>query len=177
MIDLDTSLERIRLARNDGRSEEARQEAEAAVAATRASEDRTAVARALCALGGCARDQRDTEVAKRCYAEATERYRAIGDGDRAAHALRHLADVFAGAGSFSEAEPLYREVLSLYDTLPKAAPLDVANALRSSAICYERTSRTSSARSAWLRARALYEVAGIAAGVEESARRLQALDA
>jgi tetratricopeptide (TPR) repeat protein len=175
MTDFDALLEQIRLARNDGHAAQARLAAETAVAAARASDDRSALARALCALGTCARDQRDTTVAESCYAEATALYRALGDDDRAAHALRHFADVLANAGRFAEAAPIYDEVLALYDGLQLAAPLDVANALRSCGICYERTQRNADAHAAWSRAHVLYERAGIAAGVEESARRIRTL--
>lgn len=58
-----------------------------------------------------------------------------GNGDVAglAHALRHLADILIEANQPDEAKPYLDEALSLYASLPDAAPLDIANAMRSEA--------------------------------------------
>ena len=70
---------------------------------------------------------------------------------------------------------MLRHSLQIYRALPEVAPLDMANALRASALLKEKIGQRDEAAALWREARTLYETAGIAAGAEEASRRLESL--
>ena len=80
------------------------------------------------------RNAGDYEEAAMHQRRAIALYRGAEDQERLAHALRHLADIFLDAGKVSDAEKPLSEALELYAALPDAAPLDIANAMRSEAL-------------------------------------------
>lgn len=122
-----------------------------------------------------------------------ERHQSGGDGGRSsyeqaveilrredvplllAHTVRHLGDVHRHAARFDLAATCYDEAVALYRSHRDAPPLDLANALRSAAVLYEKTDEKERAREFWEEARRLYEACGVVAGVDESAVRLARL--
>lgn len=162
-------IARAAAARRAGRSEDALKEYRAAIAEARGS-----LALALAGAGQAERDLGDAGAALACYAEAAAVQRAIGDTDRVAHNLRHMADIHADAGRYDAALPLYEEALALYRAQPATHPLDLANALRGMAIAAEALRGRDAARALWREARDLYRGEGVEAGVRECERRLAA---
>ena len=89
-----------------------------------------------------------------------------------AHTARHPGDVYRENGHSELARPCYEEALALYRAHPEAAPLDVANAIRSMAVLKHDSDERPAARALWIEARELYAAEGIDAGVAECDRRL-----
>ena len=145
---------------------------EAALAEYRAAaaECRGLLARALAGMGQAERDLGNRAAALACYKEAASVNRELGDLDRVAHNLRHLADLHADDGQWDAALPLYEEALELYRGLAGTRPLDLANALRGLALAREGTG--GDPRALWAEARHLYAVERVDAGVSECERRL-----
>jgi tetratricopeptide (TPR) repeat protein len=102
-------------------------------------------------------------------------YRRLDDPLALAHTVRHLGDVYHHEQELALAEPCYRQALDLYRAHPEAAPLDVANAVRSMAVLKGDAGATDEARQLWEEAKQLYTATGIEAGVAESSRRLAEL--
>ncbi len=100
------------------------------------------------------------------YRQAAALARHRGEPALLAHALRHVADIAAEQGAPAAALEAGREAVALYRGLP-AAPLDLANALRTEALALRGLAREADAATIWREARALYELAGVPAGVEE----------
>lgn len=92
-----------------------------------------------------------------------------------AHAVRHLGDLHRKAGRLAAAEACYAEALALYGGQDQPPPLDHANALRPMAILKEELGQVDEARTLWQRARELYGVASIEAGVDECTDHLTRL--
>ncbi len=162
-------------ARRSGESAEAERLYKEAAAEAKAKDD-AARAEALMGTAQMRRDQDDRVSAAICYAEAITLLRAANDTCLLAHGLRHAADVrselheYAVAAShIDEAIRLYRALLRSPDPPPA---LDLANALRVSALNNERA-----ARAAWNEARELYGSVAAGdvtedAGVKESSTHL-----
>ena len=129
---------------------------------------------ALGKLGHVEQDAGRHEAACACYEEAVAVARTVGEPLRLAHAVRHLGDVHRQARRLAEAEACYQEALSLYvhREAGVAATLDYANTVRPMAMLKEELGRVEEARALWRRARDLYRVVGIEAGVAECADRL-----
>ena len=108
------------------------------------------------------------------YRDAADEARRQGDALVLAHRLRHIGDIFQDVGRDGEAAPFYAEALSLYRGA-ETPVLDLANLLRPLAMLKEKEGDRDGARACWTEAKALYEAAGVEAGVRESARRLAAL--
>jgi tetratricopeptide (TPR) repeat protein len=94
-----------------------------------------------------------------------------------AHAVRHLGDAYHRKGQSADAAPCYAEALAIYRTHPQARPLDLANAIRSSAVLESDEGRAESAQRLWQEAYDLYVACGVQAGVAESSARLALLAA
>lgn len=75
------------------------------------------------------------------------------------------------------AEPGYAESLRLYRSHKETPQLDLANALRGWALLKEATGEIVEARAFWLEAKDLYAEVQVEAGVAESSRRLDHLEA
>lgn len=147
-----------------------------AVELMRGEADELALARALRALGETERKLRDP-AARQHYEEAVARYRLTPDSLGFAHTLRHLGDLYHESGEPALAEPCYREALAVYEKHPTAAPLDMANALRSTAVLQTGLGNCDRARQLWEDARQLYASSGVQAGVAESSTQLARLAA
>ena len=79
------------------------------------------------------------------------------------------------AERLTAAEDCYAEALALYGAHDAPPPLDHANALRPMAILKEELGQVDEARTLWRRARVLYGVASIKAGVDECTDHLARL--
>jgi tetratricopeptide (TPR) repeat protein len=120
------------------------------------------------------RDRRENRItdALRNYELAAALYREQDNPLRLAHTVRHVADILRGLGRWEEARALYAEAIEIYRAQPDSVALDMANALRGSALLKEATG--ADAVELWREARGLYAAAGIDAGVEEADRRIAA---
>lgn len=77
------------------------------------------------------------EQSERCYLEAIERSRPFGERNlRRARAVDGLADLYAGLGRITEAEPLYREALAMWEQLLGPEQPRVATTLHNLAALY-----------------------------------------
>ena len=94
-----------------------------------------------------------------------------------AHAVRHLGDAYRRTGRAADAAPCYAEALAIYRAQPDARPLDLANAIRSSAALEGDVGHADAAQRLWHEAHALYVACNVQAGVAESAARLALLAA
>ncbi|PIC01350.1 GNAT family N-acetyltransferase [Caulobacter sp. X] len=110
------------------------------------------------------------DQARDLYAKAAQKARDVSAAVPLAHALRHLSDLDREAGQPRPALAAADEAVALYRASPEAADLDLANALRLSALAREDLGQT--ATDLWREAGALYMDADVQAGVEEAQRRL-----
>lgn len=148
-----------------------------AVAAGRRSRSSLALVRALKGLGQIERDLGRGDAALPLYEEAVRLCRVHGDVLLLAHTVRHLGDIHQDAGRTRLAEPCYREALKIYRSHGRAAPLDLANALRPLAILEETLGQTKQAVDHWTEARDLYARLNLREGVAESTEHLYKLNA
>ncbi len=168
-------LRRATEARQSGQAAEAERLYKEAAAEAKAKDDATR-AEALMGTAQMYRDRTDRVSAAICYAEAITLLRAANDTRLLAYALRHAADVRSELHEYAVAASHIDEAIRLYRALSVSEDppptLDLANALRVSALNNERA-----ARGAWNEARQLYGsvAAGEAAedaGVQESSTHL-----
>jgi tetratricopeptide (TPR) repeat protein len=130
---------------------------------------------ALGKLGHAEENARRVDAALACYEEAVAVARGADHRLPLAHALRQLGDLHRKAERLTSAEECYAEALALYDAQDEPPALDHANALRPMAILQEELGRIDEARTLWQRARELYGVASIEAGVAECTDHLTRL--
>ena len=126
------------------------------------------LAEALAGQGQVERDEGKTQAALKHYSEAVELLRKEGDGRRLAHAIRHVADIERGHKNWAKAAADYEEALALYRADEETPALELANALRGCALLKGETGEDEEAKYLWYEAKALYEQAGVEAGVAES---------
>ena len=148
--------------------------AELAEEAARQKQDQNGLGAALEALGRLHRDERDLDAASKLYEQAAEIARQQDDSSALAHRLRHIGDIAVERGELARAEDSYDEAGKLFDA-QETAQLDRANFLRSLALLKEKQGAKEAAARLWAEARSLYSATGIAAGVQESDRRLAQL--
>jgi tetratricopeptide (TPR) repeat protein len=170
-------MERATQSQQDRRFADAKAAWTAAIELLREEDDQPALGRALRSLGEIDRKLRDDAAARAHYEEAVALYRRLDDPLALAHTVRHLGDVYHHAHQPQLAEPCYREALALYRAHLEAAPLDVANAIRSMAVLKSETGAVQEARKLWEEAKQLYTATGVEAGVNESSMRLAHLAA
>lgn len=130
---------------------------------------------ALGKLGHAEENAERPDAALACYEEAVAVARGADHRLELAHALRQLGDLHRKAQRLAAAEDCYAEALTLYDAHDQPPPLDHANALRPMAILKEELGQVDDARTLWRRARVLYGVASIKAGVDECTDHLARL--
>ena len=128
-------------------------------------------AEALRARAYDARRNGDTAGSIDAYQRAADLFANNGDPLREAHALRHIGDILRGESKIDEASSYYERAIALYEEHPERTDLDYANAFRGYALLLERLTRNAAA--VWLRARILYEAAGVQAGVTECDEHIQ----
>ncbi|MFN3668041.1 MAG: hypothetical protein ACK4VY_01915 [Brevundimonas sp.] len=112
--------------------------------------------------------------ARTSYARAAALSRESGAPLLQAHALRHLSDIDRGTDQLEQALAHAEQAAALYRSNGQGASVDMANALRLTALALDALGRPVPAAAAWTAARDLYADAGIAAGVTECERRLEA---
>ncbi|MFA4892602.1 hypothetical protein [Brevundimonas sp.] len=112
--------------------------------------------------------------ARNSYARAAALSRESGAPLLQAHALRHLSDIDREADHLEQALAHAEQAAALYRSNGQGTSIDMANALRLSALALDALRRPAPAEAAWTAARDLYADAGVAAGVAECERRLEA---
>ena len=131
--------------------------------------DQRVLAQELRQRGESAR-RRDLATARRCYEEAVELFRGIGEPLVLAHVVRHLGDVYLEQDCPELAEPCYQEARDLYLSQGDNSSLNFANAIRSLAML-----RWEQSKALWREAQALYTSLNIESGIDESKVRVAAL--
>lgn len=131
--------------------------------------DRRVLAQELRQRGESAR-RRDPATARRCYEEAVQLFRGIGETLVLAHVVRHLGDVYLEQDCPELAEPCYHEARDLYLSQGDNSSLNFANAIRSLAML-----RWEQSKALWREAQALYTSLNIESGIDESRVRVAAL--
>jgi len=129
---------------------------------------------ALAQLSQIERREGNRDAAIALYQEAADVARSEGAPLRLAHRLRHIGDIYRESGDAERAALHYGEALALYRADPEPPALDLANLLRPLALLSEARDEPDAAQPYWTEARALYERAGVAAGVDECTRHLDA---
>jgi exonuclease VII small subunit len=112
--------------------------------------------------------------ARNSYARAAALSRESGAPLLQAHALRHLSDLDRQADHLEQALAHAEQAAALYRSNGQGTSSDMANALRLTGLALDGLRKTEQARAAWSAARDLYADAGVAAGVAECERRLDA---
>lgn len=112
----------------------------------------------------------EAALARTLYEEALETARAAGDTEALAKALRHVSDLDREAGRAEAALAAAEEAATLYGALGPESRLDLANALRLTALALEALGRP--ALQPWRDAGDLYAELDIAAGLAEAERHL-----
>lgn len=164
-------------ARGENRLDDAKRDLVEAVTLCREAGAPGELAGALARLGQAERDLHHNDAALRHYEEAVALYRVEGDPLKIAHTIRHVADIQRHEGNHRLAESCYDEALRIYREQPNTPPLDLANALRGSALLKESMGEIKQAREQWQEAGKLYAEVRVEAGVAESKRRMQLLKA
>jgi len=112
--------------------------------------------------------------ARNSYARAAALSRESGAPLLQAHALRHLSDLDRQADHLEQALAHAEQAAALYRAYAQGTSPDMANALRLKGLALDGLRKTAQARDAWSAARELYALAGVADGVAECERRLDA---
>ncbi|CAN5191902.1 hypothetical protein BH10PSE1_BH10PSE1_04620 [soil metagenome] len=110
--------------------------------------------------------------ARNGYAQAAALSRETGKPLMRANALRHLSDLDREADKPAEALSHAEQALALYRRHAPGDPLDIANALRLTALALGDLRRDAAAAKAWSEARDGYAAAGVSEGVAECDARL-----
>ncbi|ACL94324.2 GNAT family N-acetyltransferase [Caulobacter vibrioides] len=116
------------------------------------------------------RERGELDPARALYDEALEKARATGETEGLAKALRHVSDMDREAGRLEAALAAAEEAATLYGALGREHRLDLANALRLTALALEALGRP--ALQPWREAGDLYAELDIAAGLAEAERHL-----
>lgn len=112
-----------------------------------------------------ARTRGQLTEARRGYGNAAVLARGAGDDALLAFALRHIAELDLEDGSFDAALAAGNEAVAILDTGPAMQPLDLANALRVTALAFEALARRAEAAAGWQRARKLYAALDVLEGI------------
>ena len=86
---------------------------------------------------------------EQAYVHAAELAREAHELGLLAHALRHVSDLARARGGNEVSLASGAEAIELYRSLPDAAPLDLPNALRVTALALHALARPSDAMSVW----------------------------
>jgi tetratricopeptide (TPR) repeat protein len=172
----DELIEAAWAARRGGRHEESERGLRAAIDASRQSGNAVQLVSALGKLAHVLRDRGRNDEALPLSEDAVRIGRRAGEVQLLAHAVRHLGDLHRDAGRFAEADRCYDEAVALYRAAESPDALEFANALRAAALVKAAQGAGAAARALFAEARALYQQAGIDAGVDECARQLARLE-
>jgi tetratricopeptide (TPR) repeat protein len=174
---IDRLMQQALEARRENRLDDAKRGLVEAVSLCREAAAPGKLAKALAGLGQAERDLHHNDAALRHYEEAAALYRMEGDPLKIAHTIRHVADIHRHEGNHRLAEGGYDEALRIYREQAETPPLDLANALRGSALLKESMGEIRQAREQWQEAGELYAEVRVEAGVAESKRRVELLKA
>jgi tetratricopeptide (TPR) repeat protein len=105
------------------------------------------------------------------YREAADRARQSGDTDRLAHCLRHIGIITLDDRDNEAALSAGQEAVAIYRDCTDNS-LELANALRVTALAHSALGATDRAARCWVEARAIYLELEIASGVAEADRWL-----
>jgi tetratricopeptide (TPR) repeat protein len=119
-----------------------------------------------------ARSAGDSQKAREAYKRAADLARTNGEAALQAHALRHVCELARETGDLTAALAAGQDAVSLYRALPNAVTLDLANALRGTALALEQLKRTQAVAALWREARDIYQDLGVLEGVAECNERL-----
>jgi tetratricopeptide (TPR) repeat protein len=119
-----------------------------------------------------ARTRGQSTEARRGYGNAAVLARDAGDNALLAFALRHISELYLEDGSSDAALAAGNEAVSILDADPAMQPLDLANALRVTALALEALARPAEAVARWQKARELYAALDVQEGVTECDRYL-----
>ncbi len=114
-----------------------------------------------------ARSRGQLTEARRGYANAAVLARDAGENALLAFALRHISELDLEDGSFDAAFAAGNEAVSILNADPAMQPLDLANALRVTALSLEALARRAEAVAGWQQARKLYAALNVLEGVNE----------
>jgi tetratricopeptide (TPR) repeat protein len=159
-------------ARRDNRFDDAKRDLTEAVALSREAGEPDKLVRSLAGLGQIERDTHHHDAALRHYEEAVTICRTECNPLVLAHTVRHIADIHRQEGNHRLAGSCYDEALRIYREHKETPQLDLANALRGSALLKEAVGEIQEARALWQEAGKLYADLHVEAGVAESNRRL-----
>jgi tetratricopeptide (TPR) repeat protein len=120
-----------------------------------------------------ARNEGDVSLAEQNYARAASIARSIHEPLLVAHALRHVSDTNRELGRADRALGAGLEAVAIYRADPTASRLDLANALRVTALAWQGVGKHDAAIPAWHEALILYESVSVAAGVAECEANLK----
>ncbi|MGA8742357.1 MAG: tetratricopeptide repeat protein [Terracidiphilus sp.] len=168
-------LERGRIAKRERRLEDAMDLFRRALTESSAGDNRALCATLLEELAYVERNLRELEAAEAHYRASAEIYRSLGNPLKAAHTVRHAADILREQNKPEQAASLYAESLAIYRTHKETSPLDLANAIRGFALLKEKTGDLEQAFRLWSEASELYGLTGIDAGVSECRARIESL--
>jgi tetratricopeptide (TPR) repeat protein len=116
------------------------------------------------------RNSGDISGAASLYEQALLILRKQDRPGRLAYTLRHLADIHSELGKFQKAKREIEEAISKYRDTPYGSPLDLANALRISALNAERQTAQ-----LWREAKEIYTSLNIPAGTDEAQLHIEHL--
>jgi tetratricopeptide (TPR) repeat protein len=165
-------LELARIAKKERRLEEAAELFRKALTECVPSDSPAMCATLYEELAYVERNLQDLNTSLKLYRQASRVYRDLGNTLKAAHTMRHAADILREQKRVDEAAPLYTEALEIYRKHNDTPPLDLANAIRGFALLKEGVGDRTEALRLWREARDLYELTGVEAGVLESDRRI-----
>ena len=154
-------------ARREGRLEDAYRGYIQAADVCRACQERRSLISALKGVGQIERDRGHLDAAFAAYEEAVALAREEGDPLLLAHALRHAGDILRHLRRLSDAELRCAEALGIYRERSNAPRVDLANAIRSTAVLKEDIGANAEALSLWQEAQQIYSSLGVQAGVDE----------
>jgi predicted enzyme related to lactoylglutathione lyase len=133
-------------------------------------------AKALRELAEIERASPETAQASReHYQQAVDLWRELDDRLALAHTVRHLGDVCFELGDAARALACCEEAVALYRRHGQNEPLHFANAIRSLALVREAGGDRSAALELWREAHDLYVRVNVAAGIGETAARIERL--
>jgi len=128
--------------------------------------------RELLAAARQARNERRMDDALLGYSQAAELARDNHNPTLLAHALRHVSDIAREMGRAEMALAAGKEAVDLVRATPGSPHLDLANALRVTALAWQGLGKPAEAAPLWREARDLYTSADIPAGVKECEENL-----
>jgi tetratricopeptide (TPR) repeat protein len=172
---IDSLLKEGHQARSDHRSADAKHAYAQAVEEARALGDQLRLAQSLTRLGGIERDLTNTAAALALYEQAVEIYCTLDVPLNLAHTVRHVGDIALELNELTRAQNCYEDALAIYALHPEAKTLDLANAFRGYALLKSTQDKTEEALELWRKTMALYNIAGIGAGIAECKQRIAAL--